>query len=90
MSDEEEMLNTEQIEEAKQFKIDSLKKERNTKAKEHYQESKQRMSKQLNQWREANRERLTQLINCECGNTYKFENTHYHLRTKKHRTTQHP
>jgi hypothetical protein len=51
---------------------------------EHKEESKL----QQKQWREANKEKLkaekSQIIDCECGNSYTFGNKHRHLQTKVH------
>jgi hypothetical protein len=49
---------------------------------------KEEAAKANKQWREANKEKLkaekSQIIDCECGNSYTFGNKHRHLQTKVH------
>jgi hypothetical protein len=50
--------------------------------------SKEEIKEMITKWCEANKEKIkekrSELINCECGNQYTFENKSCHLKSKLH------
>ena len=60
--------------------------------KEYREEHKENASKANKEWREVNKDKIkaekSQVIECECGNTYTFGNKHRHLQSKIHITYQ--
>jgi hypothetical protein len=64
-------------------------KEKLSEQKKQYREAnKEEASKANKEWRESNKEKLkdkmSQIIDCECGNQYTFGNKHRHLQSKLH------
>jgi len=56
--------------------------------KEYREEHKEAAANANKEWREANKDKIktekSQVIECECGNTYTFGNKHRHLQSKIH------
>lgn len=68
-------------------------KEKLAEQKKEYREANKEKAKKANkEWREANKEKLkeqrSQIINCECGSQYTFNNKNRHLKSKIHTECQ--
>ena len=58
--------------------------ERRAYDREYYQLNKEKVKENTSKWKEANRDKLHEVITCECGGHYIFRNKTPHMRTTKH------